>query len=88
MAFPHSHKAVIVLDRSPFFLSSSNDFVEFDVFAKSRAPGMIPLAPIAKTLWTCNVEAAVEYARIVYDVYPYEKLVSQGSFGVCHYTAA
>ena len=76
MAFPHSHKTVLVLDRSPHFLRSSKQSVEFDVFTKSRTPGIIPLAPIVKSLWTCNVEAAIEYCRIVYDVYPQDKLVS------------
>ena len=76
MAFPYSHKTVAVLDRSPYFLRSSNDYVEIDVFTKSRAPGIIPLAPIAKTLWTCNVEAMIEFARIVYDIFPTGKLVS------------
>ncbi|KAK2176786.1 hypothetical protein NP493_640g02004 [Ridgeia piscesae] len=75
MSFPHSHKTVIVLDRSPHFLRSSKQNVEFDVFTKSRVPGIIPLAPIVKSLWTCNVEAAIEYCRIVYDIYPQNKLI-------------
>ena len=82
MAFPHSHKTVLVLDRSPNFLQSSKQNVEFDVFTKSRTPGIIPLAPIVKSLWTCNVEAAIEYCRIVYDVYPQNKLVSTGQLSV------
>ena len=76
MAFPHSHKTVLVLDRSPHFLQSSKEPVEFDVFSKRQATGLIPQAPITKTLWTCNVEAVTEYARIVYDIFPADKLVS------------
>jgi len=75
--FPVSHKTVILLDRSPTFLTeSSKHYVDFDMFMKSKGPGIIPLAPIAKSLWTCNVEAALEYARVVYDLFPANKLVS------------
>ncbi|XP_071448707.1 integrator complex subunit 13 [Hetaerina americana] len=35
----------------------------------------IPLAPISKSLWTCCVEAAVEYCRIVWDIFPQGKLI-------------
>ena len=75
MSFPNSHKTVFVLDRSPYFLGQSKESVEFDIFTKSRAPGIIPLAPIVKSMWTCNAEAAIEYCRIVYDVFPTQKLV-------------
>ena len=75
MAFPHSHKHVIVLDHSPALLKSSKEAIEFDVFRQSRTPGFIPLAPITKSLWTCNVEAIVEYARVIYDIFPTDKLV-------------
>ena len=27
-------------------------------------------------MWTCSVEAAMEYSRIVYDIYPEIKLVT------------
>ena len=34
MAFPHSQKTVIVLDRGPHSLRSSQETVEYDVFTK------------------------------------------------------
>jgi len=76
MAFSHSHKTVFVLDRGPYFLDSSRQPVDFDMFMKVKVPGLIPLAPITKSLWTCNVEAVMEYIRIVYDIFPSNKLVS------------
>ena len=80
MTFPHSHKTVIVLDRSPHFLELSKEMIEYDIFTKSRAPGIIPMAPIVKSLWTCNVEAVMEYCRIVYDIFPVKKLVTDVIF--------
>ncbi|XP_078678571.1 integrator complex subunit 13-like isoform X1 [Branchiostoma floridae x Branchiostoma belcheri] len=69
--FPSSHKTVVILDHSPFMSEPCGQTVDFDILPKSRAaPGIIPLAPLAKSLWTCTVEAASEYARVVYDVYP------------------
>lgn len=76
MSFPNSHKTVFLLDRSSAFHESSKQPVDFDMFMKAKAPGLIPLAPISKSLWTCNVEAVLEYVRIVYDVFPFSKLVS------------
>ena len=75
MAYPHSHKTVIVLDHGPTMLKSSKQTVEYDMGSKSRSQSVIPLAPISKSLWTCNVEAAVEYARIVFDIFPRNKMV-------------
>jgi len=73
--FPITHKTVIVLDRCPYFLDSSQQPVEFDMLLKSKVAGVIPLAPISKSLWTCNVEAVLEYIRVVYDLFPSNKLV-------------
>jgi len=73
--FPVTHKTVIVLDRCPYFLESSQQPVEFDMLVKSKVAGVIPLAPITKSLWTCNVEAVLEYVRVVYDLFPTNKLV-------------
>lgn len=75
MTFPASHKTVFVLDHSPYFLTSCQQHIEFDIFTKTRQPGIIPLAPISKSLWTCSVEAAFEYCRIVWDVFPTNKLI-------------
>ncbi|KAK7791139.1 hypothetical protein R5R35_008573 [Gryllus longicercus] len=72
--YPSNHKTVFVLDHTPYFGISCEYQIEFD-FTKSRGPGFIPLAPISKSLWTCSVEAAVEYCRIVWDLFPTGKLV-------------
>ncbi|XP_054271136.1 integrator complex subunit 13 [Macrosteles quadrilineatus] len=73
--YPPSHKTIFVLDHTPYFGISSEDLLEFD-FTKARGPGFIPLAPIVKSLWTCIVEAALEYCRIVWDIFPqHNKLV-------------
>lgn len=73
--FSEAHKTVFVVDHCPYMGESCRQTVEFDMFTKNRAPGIIPLAPIAKSLWTCAVESAMEYCRIMYDVFPARKLV-------------
>lgn len=75
MTYPVSHKTVFVLDHGPHFLDSCKQLIEFDIFTKSRQPGFIPLPQISKTLWTCSVEAAIEYCRIVWDIHPRGKLI-------------
>ncbi|XP_046670533.1 integrator complex subunit 13 [Homalodisca vitripennis] len=73
--YPPSHKTVFVLDHTPYFGISSEELLEFD-FTKARGPGFIPLAPIVKSLWTCIVEAALEYCRAVWDIFPqHNKLI-------------
>ncbi|XP_063072937.1 integrator complex subunit 13 [Engraulis encrasicolus] len=74
--FGVSHKTVFVVDHCPYMAESSRQQVECDILTKSRAQGMIPLAPISKSLWTCAVECSMEYCRILYDVYPSGKLVN------------
>ena len=76
MADHMTHKTVFVLDHSPDFLMSCNQSTEYDIIAKGKTPGIIPAAPIYKTLWTCSVESMMEYIRIVYDIFPANKLVS------------
>ncbi|XP_078465657.1 integrator complex subunit 13 isoform X1 [Lampetra fluviatilis] len=73
--FGLSHKTALVLDHGVHMGESCKQSVELDVFTKSRAPGLIPLAPVSKSLWTCAVESAVEYCRILYDIFPSRKLV-------------
>lgn len=34
------------------------------------------MAPVSKSLWTCAVECSMEYCRILYDIYPTNKLVN------------
>ncbi|XP_054708924.1 integrator complex subunit 13-like [Uloborus diversus] len=75
MSFPVSHKTIFVLDHSANFFGPCHQNMEFDIFTKTRQPGIIPLAPLSKSLWTCSVEAALEYCRIVWDIFPSEKLI-------------
>lgn len=73
MTFSPNHKTVFVIDQSRQFLRRTcQQTVEFDVLTKTRQPitGIIPLAPISKSLWTCTVEAITEYCRIVWDIFP------------------
>ncbi|KAJ9581248.1 hypothetical protein L9F63_023574 [Diploptera punctata] len=72
--YPSNHKTVFVLDHTQYFGISCDFMMEFD-FSKSRGPAFIPLAPISKSLWTCSVEAAIEYCRIVWDLFPQGKLI-------------
>ncbi|XP_053607841.1 integrator complex subunit 13 isoform X2 [Plodia interpunctella] len=72
--FPTNHKTIFVLDHTPYFGISSDYPIDFDS-SKSRGPGYVPLPPVCKSLWTCSVEAAVEYCRIVWDLFPEGKLV-------------
>ncbi|XP_039754515.1 protein asunder [Pararge aegeria] len=72
--FPTNHKTIFVLDHTPYFGISSDNPIDFDV-SKSRGPGYVPLPSVCKSLWTCSVEAAVEYCRIVWDLFPEGKLV-------------
>lgn len=67
-AFPLSHKTVIVLDRGGDLAVSCQQPIDVDQITKTRT--LIPLAPIAKSLWTCAVESAIEYCRIVWDIHP------------------
>lgn len=72
--FPTNHKTIFVLDHTPYFGISSDYPIDFDA-SKTRGPGYIPLSPVCKSLWTCSVEAAVEYCRVVWDLFPDGKLV-------------
>ena len=61
-----NHKAVFVLDHTPYFGISAESIVD-----------LVPTGPpISRSLWTCSVEASIEYCRIVWDLYPLgEKLI-------------
>ncbi|XP_077296917.1 integrator complex subunit 13 asun isoform X2 [Arctopsyche grandis] len=83
--FPLSHKTVVVLDHTPYFGISSESRVELELSRGLRQPplqpGQSPHQPphppqlVTKSLWTCSVEAAIEYCRIVWDLFPQGKLV-------------
>jgi len=74
MTYPASHKTVIVLDHGPHFAQPCHP-VEVDV-QRTRGPGAyIPLPPVSKSVWTCVVEATLEYCRIVWDIFPQDKCI-------------
>lgn len=74
--FSVSHKTAFVVDHCPYMAESSRQLIECDMLTKSRSQGVIPLAPVSKSLWTCAIECSMEYCRILYDIYPTKKLVS------------
>ncbi|XP_058813409.1 protein asunder [Topomyia yanbarensis] len=65
-----NHKTVFVLDHTPYFGISCEAPIDCE-FIKSK----IPIPPISKSLWTCAVEASVEYCRIAWDLFPSGKLI-------------
>lgn len=73
--FPVSHKTVFVLDHSSYFAQPCGQPMEYDVIPRTKAPGFIPAAPVTKPLWTCSVECLFEYMRIVFDIYPTNRLI-------------
>ncbi len=82
MTYPISHKTVFVMDRGPAF-SMPCVQVEFD-FHRARAGGAggamaahgyIPSAPVTKTMWTTATESVLEYCRLVWDLFPTDRLV-------------
>lgn len=82
--FSESHKTVFVVDHCPYMAESCRQHVEFDMLVKNRTQGIIPLAPISKSLWTCSVESSMEYCRIMYDIFPFKKLVGSASHAAYH----
>ncbi|KAL3997721.1 Cell cycle and development regulator family protein [Acanthocheilonema viteae] len=63
------HKTVIVLDHSPDFATSSN--FKIDLPLKDSTTGQMHVVnQVEKTLWTCAVESAFEFHRIVDEIYP------------------
>ncbi|XP_002130469.2 integrator complex subunit 13-like [Ciona intestinalis] len=74
-SFNLDHKTVFVLDHGPTLTESSKQNVDFDIFSKARPQGVVPLAPVSKSLWTCCMEALCEYSRVVWDIFPGEKFL-------------
>lgn len=73
---PPVKRTVIVLDHSSKFLSLSKQHIDFDGGGKKgKGKGSSASSPVFKSSWTCSIEAAVEYCRIVYDIFPNEYLV-------------
>ncbi|KAK7102296.1 integrator complex subunit 13-like [Littorina saxatilis] len=73
--FPVSHKTVYVLDHSSYFAQPCGEKMNYDVYSRTKTPGVIPAAHINKPLWTCSVECLFEYMRIIFDIYPFNKLI-------------
>ena len=78
MSYSKNHKVVLMLDKSTRMLKSSDCSFDIESASKQRATGtpVIPMAPLFKTLWTCNVEASVEFCRVVFDLFSNKKLVN------------
>lgn len=83
---PLNHKTIFVLDHSSHFASACEQPIEFDAAVKPKtasaggasqasAAQNQKLNPLVKSLWTCNVESVLEYSRIVYDLFPQDKLI-------------
>ena len=75
LTIPISHKTIFLFDHSNYFSESCAQAFDFDVSTKQKASaagpqGSLKIEPVSKSLWTCSVEASLEYARIVYDLFP------------------
>lgn len=80
---PLNHKTIFLFDNANFFASNCGQTFDFDVAstkaAKSnpnQSQSSLKLNPLNKSLWTCNVESALEYSRIVFDLFPENKLIA------------
>lgn len=62
-----NNKTVFVLDHTPYFGISGEEPFFIDLRG-SRIP-------VKKSLWSNSVESAIEYCRIVWDLFPSGKLV-------------
>ena len=78
---PLNHKTIFLFDHANYFSNSCGQTCEFDVANKSKAATNPQLAsfqkfnPLNKSLWTSIVESAFEFIRIVYDIFPENKLI-------------
>ena len=76
---PPLKRTVIVLDHSPRFFTLSKQHIDFDSSgkkSKGKSSGTTGgPSSVFKSFWTCNIEAAVEYCRIVYDIFSTDYLV-------------
>ncbi len=79
MNIPINHKTIFLFDHCAYFASSSNSRIEIE--NPSTKTKLQPssqtqrIEPLSKTLWTCGIEAAIEYSRIVYDLFADTKLI-------------
>ena len=76
---PLNHKTVFLFDHANYFSANSGQTCEFDMPTKAKPspqpPNSQKLNPLNKTLWTSIVESAFEFIRIVYDIFPENKLI-------------
>lgn len=78
-----NHKTIFLFDHSAYFSNSCEQPIEFDAAGKSKTQQPqqshnalnSKLNPLYKSLWTCNIESVLEYSRIVYDLFPENKLI-------------
>jgi len=71
--FPTNHKTTLVVDHTPYFGLASNAHIKMDF--NKRPTGTVAPTMIYKSMWTCTIEAVVEYCRIVWDLFPEGKLI-------------
>ena len=71
----HNEKTIFVLDHTPYFGISAESYIDFECILKSKGHHAAAVQPISKSLWTFAVESSVEYCRIVWDLYPSDKLI-------------
>jgi hypothetical protein len=77
---PINHKTIFLFDHCNYFSNICGQTYEYDAPPKAKT---VPSAqhlntklnPLNKTLWTVNIESALEYSRIVYDLFPEDKLI-------------
>jgi hypothetical protein len=82
---PINHKTIILFDHINFLSNNCGQQIELDNLANKQgkqsaaAPAISnqsQINPINKTLWTSCIESALEFSRIVYDLFPEnEKLI-------------
>lgn len=74
-----NHKTIFILDHTQYFSIPSENYIDLDCLKTKGSSSYAP--PLSKSLWTCSVEGAIEYSRIVWDLFPKGKLVSHKCFG-------
>lgn len=76
---PINHKTVFLFDHSNNFAINCGQTFEFDANKPKSSSHQQQIShklePLNKSLWTCCIEAAFEYSRIVYDLFPENKLI-------------
>ncbi len=63
-------KTVIVLAANSLSSCECGQGITFEVTGASRGSKSSASKTITKTIWSCSVEAVLEYCRIVFDLFP------------------